>query len=180
MRKAAIALLLFMAVPVMASAQTLPSLDKFSITLGVGGSVPLRTAEFVDGWQPAFYRVLNLEYAVSPTVSVSGKYDRAIFDPTNPEAGQVDVTSWGGGLLIFFPIRTGSTIRGWAEIGAMKNQVEGSTQEWSAPVGAGIDWAMSAQASLRFGGEIRTLSNSDQIESVTFKGLLNVRPGTSQ
>ena len=162
-----------------AQAQIMPVLENFSITLGIGSSVPLRAEAFVDGYKPAFYRVLNAEYAINNYVSLTGAYDRSIFDPTTEGAPQIDVTAWGGGLLLFFDFKTGSAVRGFAKIGGMSNVIEGSTPEWTFPIGAGIDWKVSPQASIRLGGDMRTLSNSDRIDAVQLQALLNLRPGKS-
>jgi len=168
-----------LALTVPAQAQIMPVLENFSLTLGIGSSVPLRAEAFVDGYKPAFYRVLNAEYAVNGFVSLFGAYDRSIFDPTTEGAPQIDVTAWGGGVILFFDLKQGSAVRGFAKIGGMSNLVEGGNPEWTAPVGAGIDWKVSPQASIRLGGDMRTLSNSDRIDAVQIQALLNLRPGKS-
>lgn len=169
--------LCLLAVPVMAQEAMLEDL---SITVGIGGAVPARWEEFTEDYKPAFYRVLNAEYAVSKTLSIYGAYDRSIFqaDTEAKAAGAqtLDVTAWGVGSLVFFPLSSNTKLKGFAKIGGMSNTIEGQGTEWTFPAGVGVNWDFSEAASIRFGCDFRTLSDSDQLESLLFSTALNLRP----
>lgn len=179
MRKAVLTVMLFViALPVLAQAQIVPW-ERVSFVVGAGMGVPLRAEEFAT-YQPAFYKVLNIEAEVFNNVSVYTTYDRAIFDPgAGSGLGQVDVTTWGGGLLLFARLNQTGSVRAGAKVGASSNIIEGSNMEWTGQSGLFVDIDVHAQAAVRFACDARTYSNSQRIESVLPQICLKLSPGKS-
>lgn len=174
MKKVALAILAVAAIAGSANAQLVPW-EKVSFVMGVGMGVPLRAEEFAT-YQPAFYKVMNVEAEILDNVGLYATYDRAIFDPSTI-GSQIDVTTWGGGTLLFCKLNQAGTVRGFAKLGASSNLIEGGSTEWTAQSGLGVDIDVHAQAAVRLGCDFRTYSNSAQIESVLPQICLKLRPG---
>lgn len=164
-----------LAVP--ASAQFVPVLDNFSLTLGAGTSVPARAEAFTSGYSPAFYRVLLVEYKFNDWLRTFGKYDRAIFDSQSDGNGdQLDFTAWGLGIMLFAPVLPRWDIYG--KVSAESTTLENAGMEWAPQTALGVNYKAGPNSDFRAELGFKTFSETDVLESFTIHGAVNFHKAT--
>ena len=162
---AVVAVVLLLASPVMAQDST--SGYNWYIVGGIGAGVPARDDGFTSNADVGFYRVLQLEFAVSDRLRLYGRYDRATFDAI--QGDEYDATTLGGGVLYWFDIKPKNNFRGAFKLGGSKVQ-EATPMipdpSWEPDFGMLIEGHFKGNATIRAGADLTTFQNSDRIQAI--------------
>lgn len=171
-KRIAMVLLVVCALAPVANAQFVPVLDNFSLTLGAGTSIPARSEAFTSGYEPAFYRVILVEYKFNDWLRTFGKWDRSIFDAQiDGDGSQIDLMGWGVGMMLMAPVLPKWSLYG--KVAYENTTLEGVTDQWSPQTALGINYAVSPNADGRVEVGFKTYSASELIESFTIHGAVN-------
>ena len=171
---------LMLAVPPVTQAQGTAlggfTLKSFSITAGAGGSVPVRSTQFVNDTRGlAFYRFVAGEYSLSPRISLGAQYSGANFDLE--EGQQYKTSAWGPYAITFFDLIPKNHWELFLKFGALKNKIKDfpANPQWQLLAGGGVEFFALGNVKGRVGVDFNDVYEN-QIGAMFFYMGLNFDP----